>query len=388
MNRIRLCILASLTLLIPLASARAAESSTASQAQAVTQKALNYLKSKQRPDGAWQGPKQPPAFTALVLRGFVLDPQYGPDTPFIKKGYDALLRAQGKNGGVSEDMLANYNTAIAISALTAAHDKQYQPAIDKAVAFLRNLQWDDHVEGPGQGQRQVSKSDPRFGGWGYGEHSRPDGSNVQMAIEALHDAGVQPGDPAYKNALVFLSRMQNRSESNDQAWAGDDGGFAYTPAGGGDSKAGQYTGPNGQRRLRSYASMTYAGFKSMIYAGLTKDDPRVQAAWHWINTHWSVDENTGMGEADPSHAQQGLYYCYLTMARALHAYGQPILTDAQGRQHDWRVELTQKLATLQHPDGSFSGDQRWMEGDPVLVTSYCVLALQEIRQDLTAHPAK
>jgi squalene-hopene/tetraprenyl-beta-curcumene cyclase len=76
------------------------------------------------------------------------------------------------------------------------------------------------------------------------------------------------------------------------------------------------------------------------------------------------------------------------MARALHAYGEPIITDAQGHKHDWRVELTQKLATLQHPDGSFSGDQRWMEGDPVLVTSYCVLALQEIRQDLKAHPTK
>ncbi len=388
MNRISLSILAALTLLVPLAPARAAEPTTAAQAKAVTHKALDYLKSKQRPDGAWHGPKQPPAFTALVLRGFVLDPQYGADQPFIKKGYQALLRAQGKDGGISEKMLANYNTAIAISALTAAGDKQYQPAIDKAVAFLRNLQWDDHVEGPDAPQRQVPPSDPRFGGWGYGHHARPDGSNVQMAIEALHDAGVKPGDPAYKNALVFLSRMQNRSESNDQPWAGDDGGFAYSPASGGESKAGEYTAPNGQRRLRSYASMTYAGFKSMIYAGLTKEDPRVQAAWHWLCTHWSVDENVGMGDADRAHAQEGLYYGYMTMARALHAYGQPILTDAQGHKHDWRVELTQKLASLQHPDGSFSGDPRWMEGDPVLVTSYCVLALQEIRQDLKAHPAK
>jgi squalene-hopene/tetraprenyl-beta-curcumene cyclase len=377
-----------IALLIPVASASAAPNAIAAQADAMTQKALDYLKSKQQPSGAWQAPTQPPGITALVIRAFVLDPHYKSDQPFIKKGYQSLLSAQGKQGGISEDMLANYNTAIAISAFAAAHDKQYQSAIDKAVAFLRNLQWDDHVEGPDASQRQVPQSDPRFGGWGYGHHSRPDGSNVQMSMEALHDAGIKPGDPAYKNAMVFISRMQNRSESNDQAWSGDDGGFVYTPADGGDSKAGAYTAPNGQRRLRSYASMTYAGFKSMLYAGLSKDDPRVQAAWHWINTHWSVDENTGMGEADPSHAQQGLYYCYLTMARALHAYGQPIITDPQGRQHDWRVELTQKLATLQHPDGSFSGEQRWMEGDPVLVTSYCALALQEIQQDLKVRSVK
>lgn len=363
-----------------------ADSSTAQLAAATAQKGLNYLKSKQLPDGAWQSAKQPPAFTALVLRAFVLDPNHGPDESFITRGYEKLLTYQASNGAVSENMLANYNTAIAISALAAAGDKKYQPAIDKAVAYLRGLQWDDDPQGADAASRKVSASDPRFGGWGYGHHSRPDGSNVQMAIEALHDAGVKSGDPAYKNALVFLSRLQNRSESNDQAWAGDDGGFVYTTANGGDSQAGQYTAPDGQRRLRSYASMTYAGFKSMIYAGLSKDDPRVQAAWHWINRHWSVDENTGMGEGDPAKAQEGLYYCYLTMARALHAYGQPIITDAQGKTHDWRVELTAKLAALQHPDGSWSGEARWMESDPVLVTSYCVTALQEIRQDLQQRP--
>ena len=34
--------------------------------------------------------------------------------------------------------------------------------------------------------------------------------------------------------------------------------------------------------LRSYASMTYAGLKSMIYAGLDRDDPRVKAALTYI----------------------------------------------------------------------------------------------------------
>ena len=32
------------------------------------------------------------------------------------------------------------------------------------------------------------------------------------------------------------------------------------------------------RVLRSYGGMTYAGLKSMAYAKLTRDDPRVKAA--------------------------------------------------------------------------------------------------------------
>ena len=66
------------------------------------------------------------------------------------------------------------------------------------------------------------------------------------------------------------------------------------------------------RSLRSYGSMTYAGFKSLIYAGLTEQDPRVQAAYNWLRTHYTFDRNPGVG-------QQGLFYYYLAMARALRA---------------------------------------------------------------------
>ena len=46
-------------------------------------------------------------------------------------------------------------------------------------------------------------------------------------------------DPAFKKALVFVSRCQNlKSEHNDQPWAGkiNDGSFIYTAADGGETK--------------------------------------------------------------------------------------------------------------------------------------------------------
>ena len=144
-----------------------------------------------------------------------------------------------------------------------------------------------------------------------------------------------------------------------------DGGFYYTPASGGESQAG--TTPDGG--LRSYASMTYAGLKSMIFAGLTKDDPRVKAATEWLAKHYSFEENPGM-------CQSGLFYFYHTASKALAVLGDKTFTDADGRKHDWRDELTTAIISRQKEDGSWANpNERWLEGEPVLVTSYALLAL-------------
>ena len=43
----------------------------------------------------------------------------------------------------------------------------------------------------------------------------------------------------------------------------------------------------------------------------------------------------------------------------------------------WREELVRKIISLQRPDGSWINDNnRWWENDPVLVTSYSLLALE------------
>ncbi len=363
----------------------------AKEGRATLDKAFDYLKSQQKPDGGWQDPKQPPALTAIVLRCFARDEKYGAKADFVAKGYQKLISYQkADNGGIYEDMLGNYNTAIAVSSLAAADDPAYKPAIDKAVAYLKSLQWTDKIAGPDG--KKIDISDPKFGGSGY-PAGNPDGSNTTMMLQALHDAGVPKEDPAYQNALKFISRMQNLSETNDQPWKGDDGGLIYSPVGAdkehpGTSKAGEYVDTSGKRLLRSYGSMTYAGLKSMMYAGLSKDDPRVVAAWKWIGKNYSVDENPGMKLNDPKDAQWGLNYYFHTMALALHAYGEPVIVDANGNKHDWRVDLIHKIATTQKQDGSFVGEKKWMEDNPVLTTSYVVLALQEAMKDLKEHPAK
>ena len=115
--------------------------------------------------------------------------------------------------------------------------------------------------------------------------------------------------------------------------------------------------------------MTYAGLKSMIFAGVDASDPRVRAAVAWAEKYYTLEENPGMGTA-------GLYYYYHTFAKALDAFGQPTITDANGAAHTWRDELLRKLAATQREDGSWANSNaRWLEGDANLVTAYALLSL-------------
>ena len=337
----------------------------------LTAKAASFLKSRQKADGSWSSEKGP-GITALVVTALLRSKRATPAEPAITKG---LAYLEGflspKTGGLaSEGPFApnsNYVTSIALMAFHEANaGGRYDAQIKAGQSYLKALQWD---EGESKGQ-----DDPYFGGAGYGGRSRPDLSNTSFFMEALRDTGLPADDPNLKKALVFVSRCQNlKGEFNDQPWAGkvNDGGFVYSAAAGGVSMTVPPTDANGG--LRSYGSMTYAGLKSMIHAGLKPDDPRVKAASEYIAKHYSLEENPGMGQA-------GLFYYYQTFAKALSLLGKPAFTDVAGQAHDWKAELVAALARRQGPDGSWVNPaDRFMEGDPNLVTSYGLLALAYAR---------
>jgi hypothetical protein len=289
-----------------------------------------------------------PAVTALAVTG-LLRTGTPHDAEVIRRGIDYLL-----------------SVSISVMALAACNDDgRYDETLAKAEAFLKGLQWD--------GGESIDPADPAYGGAGYGSKQRPDLSNTAFLIEALRTAGVSEDDPAIQRALVFVSRTQNlEGPANTLPFPAKnpDGGFYYTPANGGESQAGET--PNGG--LRSYASMTYAGLKSMIFAGLDREDSRVQAAVTWLRKHYTFEENPGMGDS-------GLFYFYQTAAKALDALGEDAFTDAAGVAHDWRAELVSELASRQQPDGSWiNANSRWLEGDPNLVTAYALLALASCRE--------
>ncbi|MDA0213916.1 MAG: terpene cyclase/mutase family protein [Planctomycetota bacterium] len=319
------------------------------------------------------------AVTALGLKAFAQTDRIPTNDSTAKKARDFVRERLGGIGNQfdpdAEGGLGNYVACAVTSGLAAVDDPSDRPLIETSVQWLTRQQW-DQSEG-------VSPRMDWFGGSGYGKWGRPDLSNTQLMLDALHDAQVSPEDPAVQRALVFLTRTQNLAQSNSAEWAqvgANDGGFIYTPANGGESFSSEAEGqgrygekiPQGQpRSLKSYGSMTYSGFKSLLYAGLSSDDPRVRAAYDWIRKHWTFAENPGVG-------QQGYFYYVHALSRALLAARQDVVTDATGVDHQWRDELIAALIAKQKPDGSWVNESsRWEESNADLCTIYCLLALEE-----------
>jgi len=338
----------------------------AERCKAATERGVEYLIKQQAEDGSWG--KGSAGVTALCTQGLLAAGKTINDLP-VKKAVDFMLKSQQSDGGIYGDAdLKTYTSSIALSVLVKADPKAYADPIEKVKAYLVKTQWDE--------EESVDKDNAWYGGHGYGKNERPDLSNTQFFVQAMHDAGVPKDHPLWAKVTVFLSRCQDRSESNGKTFVGqDDGGFIYAPKGkdGPESKAGTVILPDGRRGMKAYGSMTYAGFKSFMYANIKRDDPRVAAAMDWIRKHWTFEENPELG-------QQGLYYYYQTAAKALKAWGEDKITDSRRRTHDWRAELSEAVARRQQADGSWTNPaDRWEEGYPPVTTSYCLIALAECK---------
>ncbi len=359
----RFCVAAVLAAVVfgsPVRIARAADDAgvDSQQLKEVLEKTADYLKSHQGADGSFSPRVAGPGVTAVVVAG-MLRCGFRIDDPVVARGLAYLEKSVKKDGGIYDKGLANYTTSVAVMALHEANQNgKYDAVIKNAGAFLKKLQ---HVG---------DDKDVQFGGVGYDDKSRPDLSNTQYFIDALVAAGVSKDDPALRRALKFVSRCQNLpGETNDQPFAkkttaDDKGGLVYVP----DPDDKRHQTPEGG--LRSLGAMTYGGLKSFLYAGVGKDDPRVQGAVNWIRRHYTLDENPGMGQA-------GLYYYYHTFGKAMSALGEDRFEDAKGQKHDWRRELFEAIRKRQQDNGSFlnKGDKAFGEADPNLATAFALLAL-------------
>jgi squalene-hopene/tetraprenyl-beta-curcumene cyclase len=333
--------------------------------QTTVDQAIKFLAAQQSDDGSLS-PQIGIGPTALATLGLLRNKRTVSD-PQVAKGLKYLEEYVQESGGICTpgSRIPTYETCIALVCFKEANrDGQYNKIIKNADAFIRGSQWDE--------SKKKDKADLAYGGVGYGAKSRPDLSNTAFMLDALKASGAGPDDKAIQEALIFISRCQNlESEHNTTQFAAkvNDGGFYYTCVLG--KQAEERQTPNGG--LRSYGSMTYSGLKSMIYAGLSKDDPRVKAALVWIQKNYDVKNNPGMGEA-------GLFYYYHTFAKALDVLGIDEIEDAKGIKHDWRKELIEELAQRQKDNGSWvNTNSQWMEGDPNLATAFALLALSYCR---------
>ena len=351
-------------------------------------KALQFLRAEQREDGSWLGNV---GITALSVLCF-LNAGCGPGDPTVIRGIQYILDNARDDGSITNSNNKVYETSLALLALIARQGEakvwskkaeKYQVIyygkiydkiegiIARARDFLENVQRDETEGFVEKGQ----DNSWQYGGFGYeesGARSRPDLSNTQFAVMALSAAYShlnlpmpELGDKSkwcYK-ATVFVSRCQNKSDTNDLPWAKDqsqpsynDGGFIYLP---GQSNAGG---------TKSYGSMTAAGIWCLRLCGVPETDRRVKAALQWfkVNENLEFDDNPGMGTV------HFLYYYYMTFAKAMAMCPDEVLPG-------WKEALRQALEKRQDPkEGYWKNSPEYKDGEdnPELATAFAILALQ------------
>ena len=328
-------------------------------------RAEKFLITKQNKNGSWGEYNGDPGYTALACIALSLDDIKRKEYKFfLQKGIDYLISCIKPNGSIVNpdfDKYVNYSTSLGIKAIYIFNPQKYKKIILKGRYFLKKSQFG-------------SETGIEAGGIGYGSNkNKSDLSNTQMALETLfitqsiedeeeNIKSLKLTKEVWQNAKNFLKRCQalhtNKLEWVKKLTKEEKGGFIYSP---------DRTMVNSEK-LRPYGSMTYAGFKSMIFAGFLKESKEVQAAFNWLKNHYDIENNPGLGK-------EGYYYYLHLMAKSLYIYNEDTLETKKGKIF-WKKTILKKMLSLQHYKGYWvNKEKRWQESNPVLTSCYALMTI-------------
>lgn len=344
-----------------------AEKTADERAQDAMKKGAEFLITMQNADGSF-GKKPQPAVAALcavALNGVPIDAEKRQKA--IDSAMDYVLSFVKEDGSFrgepgrhfvffSDAGYPTYTTAVALLAMWTYKDGKpddYFAKMKAAREFLKTAQIED-------------ENSPNYGGFSYGKGGKADMSNTAWAAEALHvtekldqepytskDEETKKSSKELWSALdEFLKKSQNLAKEGEKD-SEKDGGFAYRPG-----------------TVVSSGSMSYAGLKSMIYAKLKPNDPRVKGLMNYVEKNYTVDANPGQGN-------RGYFYYIQTMAKALNVAKLDAIKTEDGDKN-WRDDIINKLCDLQTETGAWvNTNGRYMESDLNLVTAYAMISLQQ-----------
>ncbi|MFW5802769.1 MAG: prenyltransferase/squalene oxidase repeat-containing protein [Verrucomicrobiota bacterium] len=342
-------------------------------------KGVEYLLDQQREDGAF-GKRPHPGITALCAYALQNSPSAERDAvqTAIDKALENLRAFAGENGAIQPERhgVPVYTTSVALLAFDAVGREKDEDIIRRGRDFLLSAQ--RREEGP--------EGETRLSGFGYDKGARPDMSNTKWAIEALHATREYAEEPlaesadaankaraAFKGAVSFIEQCQNTDEDSEHR-----GRVSYLPQTKDADEKNQQSSRGARKPPQAnYGAMTYGAMKTMIYADLSRDDPRVQSALRWIRRHYTFQENPGQG-------MNSYYYYIQTCAKALAALE---VTQIVEESEDWRADLVSALLERQKEEGSWINEVgRHWESDPNLVTAYSLIALEHALPPIRQQP--
>ena len=283
------------------------------QYEATVNKAIDFLRVKgQAADGSFS--KQVGigvtalAVTGLLRHGRSPDDPTRRQRPQVPRKRPAHRRHPPPNG-----RLKTYETCVAVVCLEEANrGGTYDEILKKADKFLKEIPF-DAAEG----------HDPAASISAEPATAAKDGLTSPTRLTSS-----TPSKPpatarmteAIKNALVFVNRCQNLESAHNtrRSPTRSTTAASTTPLPGRGDDADKDGG------LRSYGAMSYSGLKSMIFAGVKEDDPRVKAVVKWIGKNYDLKTHPGQGNS-------GLFYYYHTFAKALDTFGHDTIEDDKGQ---------------------------------------------------------
>jgi hypothetical protein len=400
-----LCVLAIAIAASPLGAQSSTDERTRLVAQIDTALArgATFLAEQPDDDGYWRSDvygllKDGPSLTSLAL--WVLPSRNDFRAP-RDRGFAAMRRVLKQDDGewrVAEKLEYPVYTA---SLMILADPLNVQKGGPAWLTVVREHQFN--------ARNGWTKTDSFFGGWGYTKVpplksadgkfisplDEPNLSATAFAVEAIHSAIWEQGaasgrtfEPEMQDAIYFVERCQNwRGTAPDSDARFNDGGFHFMLGDAVRNKPGVAgTDSTGELRFRSYGSATADGVWPMLVTSRhLAHRQREVAAIRWLVEHFNGVKHPGNYPEDRRSLQPALDYYYvralLRAARDFRRANPP--EDATFRDNRWVERIARELLERQRADGSWRNpavDVR--EDDPLIATSFALVALRECRNDL------
>lgn len=272
------------------------------------------------------------------------------------KGLDFLLK--GKRDGLIYPVYTGAGTLLLLA-------RNADPKRDEWLKYLASYQLTEDLG--------WKPADPDYGGWGYAMKPPRKGggdplgssnlSATTFGLGALAVSGRKAGDPRMKKALTFIKRCQN-----------PDGGFRTNLSDLTMNKAGE---------KNSYGTATSDGYRALLRAGVSPQDPQAVKAWEWVERNFNPEVQPGDFPEARFADRDGLLYYYLwSTAHALAARERAgVALDERGRL--MYREMCKHVLALQLEDGSWrNSSSASREDDPLVATPMAMAVLALARPSL------
>jgi hypothetical protein len=360
-----------------------------------------FLLGEQSPDGAWRSDVYATFKDGLALTPLVVGALQDAESVGVEpvgaaaarhKGIEFLAKLAKANGAIDAGSdgidYPVYTAAITVKILSHADGKDFRPARDAWLKYLKERQLTAKL-GWKEGEKQ-------YGGWGYCRAipKKPDPntfapplieSNLSatvFALEALKVAGELDPETA-KAAAVFVRRRQNwpmHSPDVPLPWAQVlDGGFHFIYDDPVRNKAGLVAkdGPDWPQLFNSYGSTTADGLRALDICGVQDDLGRKAAARAWLARNFRADTHPGNYVKAHEPNREAVYYYYAAaVSKVMRDHN---IKTANGT--DWSTALAAELAGRQHRDGSWMNRVELVrENEPLVATSNAVSALARCKK--------